>query len=87
MKDQKKKDMVKSAQVENERKRLKTDSNGPRRPNNRPFNQGNSFNRGNYNNNSNNNDGSKRPFAFGAPNVYPNPRDPPVENPIKRRCV
>ena len=85
MKDQKKKDMVKSEQVENERKRLKSDMNSPRGG----FggkNRGGFNNRGNYGSNNNNHNKSG-PYTFGQPNVYSNNnnRDSYNSNDNKRR--
>lgn len=86
MKDQKKKDMVKSQQVENERKRMKTDMGNPRGGfGGRNSNRG-GFNRGNYGGQNNNNNHNKSgPYTFGQPNVYSNNRDSYNSNDNKRR--
>lgn len=85
MKDQKKKAMVKSQQVENERKRLKTDMNSPKGARNFNNNRG-GFNRGNYGQQGSfNNNNKSGPYTFGTPNVYSNRREPQNDNSNKRR--
>lgn len=84
--------IVKSEQVENERKKLKTEYRNAyedkgRNSNNNRNNYNNNRNNNSYNDNRNRNDNqnANKPYAFGSPSVYSKSDIPAYDTNYRKR--